>query len=137
MSEENVRMVLEGVDAWNAGDLDRALDRIHPDIVWINSGAIPDLKVEYRGHEGVRDFWEDWRSVWQEIVVEPERIVDLGDRVLVLARFDGIARGDVRVSSHFGQVYELADGKIARFRSFTDWAEAVRSVGLDPESIPA
>jgi ketosteroid isomerase-like protein len=36
----------------------------------------------------------------------------------------------VPVDTPFGQVYELRDGKVARFRSFLDHGEALRAAGL-------
>jgi ketosteroid isomerase-like protein len=137
MSEENVRIVRQALEAWSAGDLDRTLEAVHPDVVWITSGAIPDMRREYRGHDGVRGFWEDWKGAWQELTLEPLRMVDAGDSVIVLARFDGIARGNLKVSMNITQVHTMSEGKLIRLESFVDWDEAVRSVGLDPTAVRA
>ncbi len=42
MSKENVEVVREAVAAFNRGDLDAALERMHPDIEWQTPDAFPD-----------------------------------------------------------------------------------------------
>src|SRR4051812_6043289 len=105
MSEENVRIARASIEVWDTGDLDSALDDVHPDIVWINSGTIPDLPTEYRGHKGVRQFWADWREVWEQFTIELEQVLDVGDEVVTLERFDGVARLGIRVSDQYGHVF--------------------------------
>jgi ketosteroid isomerase-like protein len=128
MSEGNMRILRDAFEAWSTGDLDRVLETVDPEVVWINSGIIPDVGIEYRGHDGVRKFWSDWREGWNELVMVPERMVPSGDAVIVLVRFDGVAREGMQVSRRFAQVYTFRDGMLVHYQSYPSWDEAVEAV---------
>jgi ketosteroid isomerase-like protein len=96
MSQENVEF-LEGLFA-GAAEMDKQalLDALpeliaqtcDPEIEWVEDPRRPDRRV-YRGHEGVHDSWESWLENFDEWGSEVERMVDCGDKVLVVAREEG------------------------------------------------
>jgi ketosteroid isomerase-like protein len=53
MSQENVEIVREAIEAFNRGDFEAALKRMHRDIEWQTLDAFPDAET-YRGREEVR-----------------------------------------------------------------------------------
>src|SRR2546426_12543602 len=58
MSQENVEIVRRANEAWNRDDLDAALLLIHPDIEVRQPGDLYlGMKSVYRGHAGVREWW--------------------------------------------------------------------------------
>jgi hypothetical protein len=84
--------------------------------------------VEYRGHDGIRAFWSDWKSIWRELTIDPQEMVDAGDSVVVRSKFTGVGRHGVEVSTVFNQVYTFTDdGRLIRFQSFGTWEEAMRA----------
>jgi ketosteroid isomerase-like protein len=53
MSQENVETLQAAYDAWNRGDLQSVLDRLHPDVKWEeNPDVYPGLDRSYHGHDG-------------------------------------------------------------------------------------
>jgi ketosteroid isomerase-like protein len=137
MSRENVE-ILEGLFAATDGMDKQALlaalpeliaELCHPDIEWVEDPHRADGQV-HRGHEGVRRSWERWLENWDEYEGEPERFIDGGDEVLVVAREQGrgVASG-ARVSSALFAVFTIRAGKIARYREFYDEQEALEAVG--------
>jgi ketosteroid isomerase-like protein len=83
-----------------------------PEIEWIEDPQRADGRI-YRGHEGVRESWEQWLDQWEEWGFELEHIVDCGDSVLVVSREHG--RGTTSgaaVSARNFMVLTFRDGKI-------------------------
>src|SRR4051812_28308723 len=122
---DNAQILQRALEAWSSGDLDTALTLIDPEIVWVNSGVIPGLSTEYRGLDGVRQFWRDWRDAWEELVIVPGEAVEGAASILVLGRFDGVGRAGLKVSRRFAQVYTFRDGLLLRFKSYPTWEEAL------------
>ena len=63
---------------------------------------------------------------------EPERFIDCGDDVLVIAqeRGRGVTSG-ASVSSRNYIILTIREGKLARYREFYDEHEALKAVGLE------
>ena len=67
MSRENVELVRVGYEAWNRGDMDAMLAIFHPDVELVTTGVFPGLDPAYRGHDGFRKFWRDFRGTWASL----------------------------------------------------------------------
>ncbi len=139
MSQENVEFV-EGLVA-GAGAIDKqallaALPELiaqacDPDIEWVEDPQRADGQI-HRGHEGVRQSWEQWLEIWDDYEAEFERFIDCGDDVLVVARERGRGKSSgASVSSRNYMVFTIRAGKIARYREFYDEDAALKAVGLD------
>jgi hypothetical protein len=123
------RNALSGWGAWVRGDLDLCAVRFsrdwdyHPPPAWLVAG-MPD---NYRGHEGLRDWFADLREAWEFLEHRPVEIADAGTvfafycKVRLRSRTSGI-----ELDSHLGQVFWVERGLIARERDFSDWDEALR-----------
>jgi ketosteroid isomerase-like protein len=125
----NVDIVREGIDSWSRGDLDGTLALIDPEIVWRPVTAWPGIQPEYRGHAGVRRFWDAFRDPWETITLEADRIRELDER-RVLTRSHFRARGrasGVTTEIVLHTVWTLEDGKLVRFESFTDEQAALEA----------
>ena len=81
MSQENVGVVLEGVDAVNRRDLDAFIACVHPDVVWEVSKASPFFQGIYRGRGQVREWFDKsfMEEVWESFHVEVEEITEASD----------------------------------------------------------
>jgi ketosteroid isomerase-like protein len=101
-----------------------------PEIEWIEDPQRADGRV-YRGHEGVRESWEQWLDQWEEWGFEIERIIDCGGSVLVTAREHGRgAASGAGVSARNFMVFTFRDGKILRYQEFYDEADARAAAGV-------
>jgi ketosteroid isomerase-like protein len=133
MSEENVAIVRAAWDAWGRGDTKALFEFYDPEVVWdVTHSFVPDLTV-FHGHEGIRDFFRQWRTFFAEYHAEPEAFVDAGESVIVRVRQEGRGHGSsVGVEMPvYWQVYRLRDGRAVRVEIYRDEAEARSSVGLD------
>ena len=74
----------------------------------------------------------DWTAPWATYTIETERVIDLGDRVLVLnhdrGRRDG---GALEVRGRVAALWTIRDGKIARLDAYTSHTDALKAVGLE------
>ena len=85
----------------------------------------------YSGLEGLRQAWLDWLEPWESYRVEIERVIDLGDRVLVLVHDYGRLRGaeeEVRIVG--AALWTIRDDKISRAEFFADRNNALEAAGL-------
>ena len=85
----------------------------------------------YRGHAGYLRFISRWISAWGAFRFEPQKFIDLGDRVVMLARMAGRGvGGGVVVDQRFAAVYDQRNGMIIRQADYFEPAEALQAVGL-------
>jgi ketosteroid isomerase-like protein len=132
MSQQNVEIVREAVEAFNGGNFDAALERVHPDVEWQTPNVFPDAGT-YRGPEGVREFFETWLDTFQGFRLHLEKCVPAGDqRVLAALRVSGEgAESGVWVESPtFFQLFEFRDGQVIRTRMFQTESEALEAAGM-------
>jgi ketosteroid isomerase-like protein len=100
MSQENVEIVRELVDAVNRRDLDAFVACLRPDVEWEENPDIPRLRGVYRGRAEVREWVEEaFLEVWESFHIEGEEITEAsGGRLLLglllTARGRGQRRGD-------------------------------------------
>jgi ketosteroid isomerase-like protein len=138
MSQENVEVVREAFQAFNRGDLDAALKRMHPDIEWETLDAFPDAG-KYRGREEVRKFWETWRKTFRGFRLHLEKCVPVGDHyVLATFRVTGEGAGSgVRVESPaVFQLGEIRDGQAIWVGMFPTESEALEAGAARVRSQP-
>ena len=145
MSQENVELVkllfAAGSDMDKQAFLSALPEAIaqtcDPEIEWHEDPQRADARV-YRGHDGVRESFERWLDQWDEYGAEPERFVDCGDDVLVVAREHGRGtRSGATVSGRIFTVVTFRNGKVLRYREFYDEAAALEAVGLSEQDAHA
>jgi ketosteroid isomerase-like protein len=132
MSEENVELIRATVEAFNRNDLDAVVETMHPEVVWHTLDVLPDMGT-FRGHEGIRSFWQMWNDTFRGFQLHLEACVPLGeDQVIATFQVSGEGAGSgARVESPtFFHVLEIRDGQIVHARMFTTKEEAFEATGL-------
>ena len=119
---ELVELVRKQVEALNRGDLDGVMSSVTEDVVL-------DGRVEVvEGRAAIRDFLEEWFSVYEELDFELEEISHLGGGVVfaVVIQDGRLVGGDGHVRQREGWVYLCVGGSIARLttRDVVDEARA-------------
>jgi ketosteroid isomerase-like protein len=131
MSRENVETLRAGFDAFNSADIERILGFIHPDF---EAAIPPEFSAEpdtYRGHDGVRRYFQSFQDVMDEIRFAPERFWDAGDSVVVAARVTAKGRQTaIAVEQRLAQVWSIRDGKAIGVRTYASASEALTAAGL-------
>ena len=82
----------------------------------------------YRGHEGLRRYFDDVAEQWEELRVEPDDFRIAGNGVIVFGTAHGIAGGK-EVSLPVIWVWKLRGGRVVYARAVATVAEATRLVG--------
>lgn len=96
------------------------------------------LQPVYRGHEGLRQFLEDWKSGFGEFRYEPREIADAGDdRFAVRVDFVAtIAGTDTELRDEAWIVYVMSGGLMVRNPTFFNWTEALAAL-TQSDDMPA
>jgi ketosteroid isomerase-like protein len=131
MSRENVERYRRAIAAWNDGDLGAFLEDASPDWKFRTTGTFPGFKPLYEGHEGATEFWNTLRDPWEHFLIELERTVDAGDRVVGLLTFRGRGKtSGVETTLEYAHVATYVDGKNTRLEGYLTHREALEAVGL-------
>jgi ketosteroid isomerase-like protein len=91
----------------------------------------PDTQI-FRGADGLKRWVVRTKEVWGEWRFDLERLIDMGERVVVLVHL--VAEGGisgVHLERDTAHVWTLADGKVSRCEVYLDRAEALRALGLE------
>jgi ketosteroid isomerase-like protein len=132
MSQENVQITRENMEAFNRREIDAFLASLHPDVEWDDSNGFPGLQGVYRGRAGVRSWLEAFMEAWESFHGEVEQATE-GSDGRVLLQMAGIARGrasgvETELCAWF--VLWIADGKITKRQVFFNRDEALEAAGL-------
>jgi ketosteroid isomerase-like protein len=134
MSQENVEVVRGIYDAVARRDVVTPFEAYAEDIVWDVSNwraAAMGLEPVYRGHEGVRQCWREYLSVFGEVDFEVEKLTHAGDQVLAVIREHEVGRASgVPVESTHLAVWTLADRKVTQMQIFDDRQKDLEAAGL-------
>jgi ketosteroid isomerase-like protein len=132
MSQENVEVVSDALDAFAERGLAAMADCWAADINWRAIEGAPDDVGVMQGAESLRHYYQDWIDTFDDMSNVPEELLDLGDdRVLAVQRATGRAKASgIETELRYAVVYTVRDGKIARGREYIDRAAALEAVGL-------
>ena len=130
MSEQNIEIVREVVEACNRGDVAAALELADPGIEVWEDPAWPGAEVHH-GVEGFLASVAKRAEAFGGMRFACEEFVDLGDRVLVVLRIDGQDGQSVApVDRRFGQIWTIRSGRVVRWEWFVTLGSALEAVGL-------
>jgi ketosteroid isomerase-like protein len=132
VSSENVEIVHQLIKAFNDGDMERILALIGSDF----EGEVPpSISAEpdtYRGHDGVRRYFQSFHDAMSEIRFHPEQFWDGGESVVVDLRLTAKGRQTaIPVEQRIGQIWRVRAGKARAARSYESVSEALKAAGLE------
>ncbi len=132
MPQENVEIVRRVNAAINSGHMGRVLALLDPGF---ETSVGPELSPEpdaYRGHDGVRRYFDSFREAMDQIRFDPTGFREAGTSVVVALRLSAKGRfTGIHVEQHIGQVWTIHDGKAIQLQSYTSYREALEVVGLE------
>jgi ketosteroid isomerase-like protein len=134
MSQENVEgpdlddLGRAALEALNRDDLDGFLELVHPEAEFTSMIAEAEGET-FRGHEGVRRWWDAVRGAFAEVSWNLDEIRTHDDRGVAKIRIKGTLSG-VEVSQTMWQAVVVRDGKAVWWGFFRAEAEALEAVGL-------
>ena len=130
MSEEQVEVVREHIEAYRREDVSVALSCMDPHAVLDLSrldGADP-----VHGHDAINQAVTRYRGAFDEYDYKVERLTDLGSGAIVAVVTEtGRGKGShVPVDRHVATLYTLIERKIVRVTQFGTEQEALEAAGL-------
>ena len=121
----NAEVLREAFDDWNAADLESLMAYIHPQIRWETSGIFPGLDPVYEGRAGIRRFWADFTSPWEQISVIPLEITEpYLDRLIAHVRFRGTHKDGAKFEAEVWQMFVVRQSALVYFRAFREPEQA-------------
>jgi ketosteroid isomerase-like protein len=129
MSQED--LIRSSYKAWSEADLEGLLETLDPEVIFRTSGTFPDFAPVYRGHDGMREFWEAFREPWEWVEIQVERIVKGGDRAAISVQFRSRGRGSgVMTDLHQGHAVRFKNDRIVEISTSASFDQALEAVGL-------
>jgi len=117
----NLEVIRELYRAFREKDYDAFLRICVPDLEWIQNEGFP-RGATHRGAEAVvegvfKAFSNDWES-WS---FDVEQYLDAGETIIIIGSYAGCHRVSGKsFRSPAAHVYDICNGKVSRFRQFTD-----------------
>jgi ketosteroid isomerase-like protein len=132
MSEENVELARQIMDALSRRDLSRLIAVSDPDIEWYSLFAsLGEKGGVYRGHEGTRQYMSDLGDAWEIMRADVDDGLAVGNLAVLVGRNHYRGRGSgVETESAAGWVLKFRHGNLIRSRAFREPEQALEAVGL-------
>jgi hypothetical protein len=123
------------MEAFNRRDLEAAVAPGSSDFEYIPPREFVEagfFEPCYRGPAGFRKFVSTWSDVFgPDLRVEPVELIDLGDRIVLLAALPVRAQASgVPVTGKIATVSVLKQGRAIHVQGYLDHAEALEAAGL-------
>jgi ketosteroid isomerase-like protein len=117
-------------EAITAGDREAGLAVCHPEIDFHSMLGISGRS--YRGHDGIREYFDDIESAWAEWSVDVERVSEAADgRVAIVMTMRARGKGSgAALAERTAHVWMLRDSRLLRNELFREPEEALRALGL-------
>jgi ketosteroid isomerase-like protein len=133
MDQSNAELASKAFRAFERRDMAAIEELCHPDVEFDWSRRLLDPIVTH-GYEGIRGFFDEVDSLFEEIVFEEEEVMQFGDEVLVVStgHFKGRTSG-VEVTARGANIWTIRDGKLARFRFYQTKEDALMDIQSEAE----
>lgn len=131
MSRDTVEVAQRCIDAYNRRDLEALRALSDPDVEldwsasrWLEAGV-------HRGIDAVLRFYADYFDAFEEIVLEPDCFMDVGESVVVpnIARARG--RDGIEVAARSALAITVRSRKAARICLYQETGQALEAVALE------
>jgi ketosteroid isomerase-like protein len=121
MPDSDVDVVRELLDRVNSGDRERLYELISEDFV---SEVPPSLSAEpdvYRGHDGVRRYFEGFEGMIDDVRFDVVELHEVGDQVIadLVLKGRGAASG-IEVEMRAVVIHWIEGGKVSRMQPYPD-----------------
>jgi ketosteroid isomerase-like protein len=120
---------VEALAAGGGSDAPEYWELFDPDAVIVEIAELPDAAT-YRGVAQIRRWLEGWVAIFDEISVEPQDFVPVGDYVLVPTRQRFRSKAGIEVEQEVSQVLQFRNGKVIYATGYRDKSNALKAVGL-------
>ena len=126
MAQGDIDVVCGSHEAFRRRDLDAFVEYMDPEVEF--TSLVLEVEGAYRGHEGVRSWWNDILAVFPDWQPQVEDAREVGDRVVLRVRAEGAGTGSgIGLDRVIWQVAEVRDGRLKAWRFFRTEPEALQA----------
>ena len=129
MAGENLEIVRRAFDElsrrdWEGGAWDPGVEVVNA-AGWV-------IETSYRGHTGLRRWWEDLAEAFGDFTLELDDLLEVDEeRVLTTQRFLGHFRAtEIPFDGPWASILWIKDGKVVRAEGYLSKRRAMRAAGL-------
>lgn len=105
MSHDNLELIRRVYDRFNTSGAEGLRELLDCDIVFKEPRS-NKARPSFMASKAIEGFGK-WAEIWESHTIEPERLVDLGDRVLALEHQRLRGRDGMGVEAHAGNTWTL------------------------------
>lgn len=121
-------------DAFNRRDIDAALPLLHHELVFQPiTAAFLNEGQPYRGHDGIRLYFEHVMEHWRRLEIKPVQIRAAGVAVVALGQTSGAGPGGEFSGVPTTWVFKFRDGLVAAIQIFSDERHARQALAREAE----
>jgi ketosteroid isomerase-like protein len=124
--ESNLEIIKRGYEALTRGGFESWIGYFDPEFEMTTPPALASEPGTYRGHDGIRRWFEEFYEAMDEVRLEPQDFQQVGE--LVVVPFEIVARGratGLEARQYAVQVWHLRDGKAIHLDVYGDLNEAL------------
>jgi ketosteroid isomerase-like protein len=130
MLQENVEIVQRSIAAYNRRDFEALRELSHPELE-VDWSASRGLEAGvYRGLEQALGFYRGFVDTFEQVDVEPNRLIKSGDSVVVPNTAYVRGRDGIETVARSALIFEVRGGLIARICLYQEMHEALEAAGL-------
>jgi ketosteroid isomerase-like protein len=131
--EQREIIARQGMEAFNAGDVDAMVAALSEDVEVYASPEMANAG-QYRGHDGFVSWITAWTDAWDEISAEVTDTIHVGDRHIVTAiHQEGRGRDGISLSMELAFLFEIGDDGRCPYLAMLPTPEEAVEIGRDRE----
>ena len=131
MSQENVKVAREVLNALARRDPSRLIELSDPEVEWHSFFAFAEGEGIYRGHDGAQRYMSDLDDAFEIGRAEVDDALGVGDVAVLVGRIRFRGKGSgVESETPTGWMLSFRNGKLLYFRTFREPEQALEAVGL-------
>jgi ketosteroid isomerase-like protein len=124
MSEQSIESVKETYGAFARGDVPAVLGAFADDIEWYEAEGMPYGGLHRGGEAVAQNVFGPLAQDVEGFAVTPEELIGSGETVAAVVRYTGTGKATGKtLDLPAVHIWDLRDGKLARFRQFIDTAK--------------
>ena len=129
MAKQSVEVVRGMYEAFGRGDVPAVLGAMAADIEWHEAEGMPYGGVYHGPDEVAQKVFGPQIEDIPDFALAPEELIASGDKVAAVVRYTGTGKATGKALNLLVvHVWDVRDGKIARFRQFADAAKYLEVV---------
>lgn len=117
----NLEVIQELYRTFREKDYDAFLRICTPDLEWIQNEGFPQGATRRGAEAVIEGVFKAFNNDWESWSFNIEQYLDAGETIIVIGSYAGCHRlSGKSFSSPAAHVYDICNGKVCRFRQFTD-----------------